>query len=312
MYDAVSYQGQQNVSIILIFVLGVLIGASIVGVINHIRSQRILKRLERIIDNLAAGNFNEKTFDESILSALESKLKRELDITRFNQKALLEERNKIRTLISDISHQTKTPISNILLYINLLSEESLTDEQKRLVSEVERQSDKLSFLIQSLVRMSRMETGIISVKPQKSSVKKLIDECAENLSPKASTKQITISRSCGDIEAVFDHKWTSEALVNILDNAVKYTSEGGEVIISATAYEMFVRIDISDNGMGISEEEQAKIFQRFYRSPNVHSEEGVGIGLYLAREIICAQGGYIKVDSKVGRGSTFSVFIPHG
>ncbi len=312
MYDVISYQGLKTVSMVLIFALGVLIGAAILGVINHFRSKKLLKRLENIIDNLASGNFNEKTFDESILSALESKLKRELDITSYNQKALLEERNKIRTLISDIYHQTKTPISNILLYINLLSEESLTDDQKRLVSEVERQSDKLSFLIQSLVRMSRMETGIISVKPQKCSVKKLIDECADNLFPKASVKQITISRSCGDIEAVFDHKWTSEAVVNILDNAVKYTSRGGKVIICATTYEMFVRIDISDNGMGISEDEQAKIFQRFYRSPKVHNDEGVGIGLYLAREIISAQGGYIKVASKVGSGSTFSVFLPHG
>ena len=312
MYDVVSYQGLQNISMVLIFALGVLIGAAILGFINHIRSQRLLKRLEENIDNIASGNFNEKTFDESIMSALESKLKRELDITSYNQKALLEERNKIRTLISDISHQTKTPISNILLYINLLSEESLTDDQRRLVSEVERQSDKLSFLIQSLVRMSRMETGIISVKPQKCSVKKLIEECAANVSPKAAAKKIGISQNCGDIEAVFDHKWTCEAVLNILDNGVKYTSEGGKVIICANSYEMFVRIDICDNGMGIAEDEQAKIFQRFYRSPQVHSEEGVGIGLYLAREIICAQGGYIKVDSKVGSGSTFSVFLPHG
>ena len=312
MYDVISYQGLKTVLMVLIFALGVLIGAAILGVINHFRSKKLLKRLENIIDNLASGNLKEKTFDESILSALESKLKRELDITSYNQKTLLEERNKIRTLISDISHQTKTPISNILLYINLLSEESLTDDQKRLVSEVERQSNKLSFLIQSLIRMSRMETGIIAVKPQKCSVKKLIDECAENLSLKASVKQITISRSCGDIEAVFDHKWTCEAVVNILDNAVKYTSEGGNVIICATTYEMFVRIDISDNGMGISEDEQAKIFQRFYRSPKVHNDEGVGIGLYLAREIISAQGGYIKVTSKVESGSTFSVFLPHG
>lgn len=312
MYDVISHQGLKTVSIVLIFAAGVLIGAVVFGVINHIRSQRLLKRLKNIIDNLASGNFKEKTFDESILSALESKLKREFDITSYNQKALLEERNKIRTLISDISHQTKTPISNILLYINLLSEESLTDEQKKLVGEVERQSGKLSFLIQSLVRMSRMETGIISVKPQKYSVKKLIEECTANISPKSSAKQITISQSGGDIEAIFDHKWTCEAVLNILDNAVKYTSEGGKVIISVTAYEMFVRIEISDNGMGILEDEQAKIFQRFYRSPQVHSEEGVGIGLYLAREIICAQGGFIKVVSKVGSGSTFSVFLPHG
>jgi signal transduction histidine kinase len=312
MYDVVLYQELKTVSMVLIFVAGVLIGAAIFVVINHVRSRRLLKRLEKIIDNLTSGNFNEKTFDESILSALESKLKREFDVISYNQKALFEERNKIKALISDISHQTKTPISNILLYINLLSEESLTEDQKRLVSEVERQSDKLNFLIQSLVKMSRMETGIISVKPQKSSIKKLLEECVANVSTKASAKQIAINLSCGDIKAIFDHKWTSEAAINILDNAIKYTSRGGKVIICTTAYEMFVRIDISDNGMGISENEQTKIFQRFYRSPKVHNDEGVGIGLYLAREIISAQGGYIKVASKVGSGCTFSVFLPQG
>ena len=112
-----------------------------------------------------------------------------------------------------------------------------------------------------------------------------------------------------DISAAFDMKWTTEALANIVDNAIKYT-EHGTIRISAVSYEMFARIDISDTGTGISESEQAKIFARFYRSNSVQKQEGVGIGLYLARQIISGEGGYIKVASVPGKGSAFSIFLP--
>ena len=112
-----------------------------------------------------------------------------------------------------------------------------------------------------------------------------------------------------DAFAVFDFKWTAEALANIVDNAIKYT-EHGTITISAVSYEMFARIDISDTGSGIPETEQAKIFARFYRSNSVQKQEGVGIGLYLDRQIISGEGGYIKVASVPGKGSTFSIFLP--
>ena len=112
-----------------------------------------------------------------------------------------------------------------------------------------------------------------------------------------------------DSFAVFDFKWTAEALANIVDNALKYT-EHGTITISAVSYEMFARIDISDTGSGIPENEQAKIFARFYRSKSVQEQEGVGIGLYLARQILSGEDGYIKVTSALGKGSTFSVFLP--
>ena len=112
-----------------------------------------------------------------------------------------------------------------------------------------------------------------------------------------------------DAFAVFDFKWTAEALANIVDNAIKYT-EHGTITISTVNYEMFTRIDISDTGSGIPENEQAKIFSRFYRSNAVQEQEGVGIGLYLARQIISGESGYIKVASVPGKGSTFSIFLP--
>ncbi|WP_254329496.1 sensor histidine kinase KdpD [Paenibacillus sp. MZ03-122A] len=129
--------------------------------------------------------------------------------------------------------------------------------------------------------------------------------------PKADTKGISIVMENTTIHTCFDLKWTAEAVYNIMDNAVKYTETGGSITIKVIAYDLFCRIDITDSGIGIAEDELSKIFMRFSRYPTVSSQEGVGIGL-LAREIIAAQGGYIKVQSRCGSGSTFSLFLPMG
>lgn len=113
-----------------------------------------------------------------------------------------------------------------------------------------------------------------------------------------------------DLHLSHDSKWTTEALFNLLDNAVKYTTAGGRISVSVEQWEMYVKLDIADTGKGIPESNQASIFRRFYREEAVHDEPGVGIGLYLAREIITRQGGYMKVTSEVGKGSIFSVFLP--
>ena len=110
--------------------------------------------------------------------------------------------------------------------------------------------------------------------------------------------------------AVFDPRWTEEAVYNLLDNAVKYTPRGGAVRICVTAYPLFTAIHVSDTGAGIPEEEQAKVFQRFYRGEAHREEEGVGIGLYLVRQIAQGQGGYVKVSARPGAGSTFSLYLP--
>ena len=171
------------------------------------------------------------------------------------------------------------------------------------------QVKKLRFLIDSLVKLSRLENGIISLSPQPTALQPLLESVVEQYTAKASEKGLSLQMQDTDAFAVFDFKWTAEALANIVDNAIKYT-EHGTITISAVSYEMFARIDISDTGSGIPESEQAKIFARFYRSNSVQKQEGVGIGLYLARQIISGEGGYIKVASVPGKGSTFSIFLP--
>lgn len=274
------------------------------------RTRRIMENLNRMLDIAIQGDFTEEHFDESMLSSVENKLANYLAASTTSAKNVQAEKDKIKTLIADISHQTKTPIANILLYTQLLREQSLPEESQPCVDSLESQSRKLQSLIDALVKTSRLESGIISLRPSAGNLASVIQSAISQLAPKAEEKGISIVAESKDADAVFDPKWTEEAIFNLLDNAVKYTPSGGEVHVSVTSYELFSAVHISDTGPGIPEEEQPKVFQRFYRGMEHQNEEGVGIGLYLVRQIAEGQGGYVKVISEKGMGSTFSLYLP--
>ncbi len=270
-----------------------------------------MKRLMEMLDAAIDGTFREQDFDESLLSAVESKLNGYLSASAVSSRNLAAEKDKIKELIADISHQTKTPLSNLLLYAQLLQEQGLPEESRVCIQALNAQAEKLSFLIATLVKLSRLETGVLTVHPKKNAVQPMLEEVCAQLSPKAVQQGVALVFETTDAEALFDPKWTAEAIFNLVDNAVKYTPAGGAVSVSVTPYDLFCRIDVKDTGMGIPEEELPKVFARFYRSPAVAGREGVGIGLYLARQILSKQGGYIKVASKPGEGSVFSAFLSH-
>lgn len=274
------------------------------------RTRRIIENLNRMLDIAVHGDFSEEHFDESMLSSVETKLAHYLAASATSARNVQAEKDKIKTLIADISHQTKTPIANILLYTQLLREQSLPEESQPCVDSLENQSRKLESLIDALVKTSRLESGIIVLRPASGNLTSVIQSAVSQLAPKAEENGISIVTEAADAEAVFDPKWTEEAIFNLLDNAVKYTPSGGAVRISVTSYELFSAVHIRDTGPGISEEEQPKVFQRFYRGMEYQNEEGVGIGLYLVRQIAEGQGGYIKVTSEKGTGSTFSLYLP--
>ena len=137
----------------------------------------------------------------------------------------------------------------------------------------------------------------------------MLEEAVSQFAPKAAEKGLELVLEPAGAEAVFDPKWTAEAVCNLIDNAVKYTP-AGRVTVSARAYELFARVDVEDTGPGIPEEELAKLFQRFYRGGAASGEEGVGVGLYLVRQIAQGQGGYVKAFSRPGKGARFSLFLP--
>lgn len=272
-------------------------------------ADKIMNRLNAMLDHAIAGEQIENSFDETKMSALETKMAKYLVMNQTGKAQLRKEKEQINELISDISHQTKTPIANLLLYSELLAESVTVENSKELVTAIHTQAEKLSFLIQSLVKVSRLESGVIQTVPEDNSIQEMMEHIVSQAESKAAEKNIKIEVYPTDCRAMFDMKWTSEAIFNILDNAVKYTGTDGKIEISVSEYQFFTRIDIKDTGIGICESEIPKIFGRFYKGNSSQQEEGVGLGLYLAREIVAAQGGYIKVTSHMGEGSLFSIFL---
>lgn len=278
-------------------------------------ARRTVRRLDRMLSTAIDGGFGEESFDESAPSALESRMARFLNGSARSLRGVQRQRESIQRLLSDISHQTKTPLANLRLYSSLLMEEELTPRQREQAQVILQQSEKLSFLIETLVKLSRLETDVLAVTPKSQLLSPLLERAASQAKAAAEQKGIALQlhlQQQAEMKALYDLRWTAEALGNLLDNAVKYTPPGGCIQVSATQYELFCRIDVRDNGIGVAEEEQAQIFGRFYRGRQVREQEGLGIGLYLAREIAQKQGGYLKLSSRPGQGSTFSLYLPRG
>lgn len=276
---------------------------------DYRKTKRTMDTLDAMLTAAMNGDFKESAFDESMLSSLETRFAHYLSASAISAKNVAEEKDRIKELIGDISHQTKTPIANLLLYTELLQEQKLSHEAAEYAVSLHEQAEKLRFLIDALVKLSRLESGIIALHPEENAIAPILQQVQQQFVPIAAERGLTLTVEPTETAACFDPKWTAEAICNLVDNAIKYT-EKGSVTISVIPYELFVRVDVADTGNGIPEAEQAKIFSRFYRSDSNSQREGVGIGLYLAREILRNEGGYIKVQSEVGKGSVFSAFLP--
>ena len=249
---------------------------------------------------------------ETIFARIGHRLSRLYGIMQENRRKVDEERQDLQTLVSDISHQVKTPVSNLKMVTDTLLARPVTERERQdFLRGIRSQTDKLEFLMQSLVKTSRLETGAIQLEKKDGPLLDTLAQAMSGIVYGAEKKGIAVSVDCPEDQSLpHDSKWTAEALFNLLDNAVKYTPAGGSVCVSVEQWEMYVKLDVTDTGKGIPECNQAAIFRRFYREEEVHDQPGVGIGLYLTREIVTRQGGFVKVISEVGRGSTFSVFLP--
>ena len=249
---------------------------------------------------------------ETIFARISYRLSRLYGILQENRRRVDEERRELQTLVSDISHQVKTPVANLKMVTDTLLAKPVTEQERRdFLQGIRSQTDKLEFLVQSMGKASRLETGAVTLEKKDGPLLDTLAQAMSGIVYGAEQKGISVEVQCPeDLRVSHDSKWTAEALFNLLDNAVKYTPAGGKISVSVEQWEMYVKLDVADTGKGIPESRQPAIFRRFYREEEVHDQPGVGIGLYLAREIVTRQGGYIQVASKPGRGSTFSVFLP--
>lgn len=300
----------------ILVAVSMLFFAGSIGIAVYVRKS-LVRYTDNFMDSLDAiltgkGSIDFAVSKETLIGKIQIRICRLAEIMEQKSGESRRQREILESMISDISHQVKTPVASLRMYHSLLEREGL-DQEKRLefLHAAERQADKLDFFMNSMIRMSRLETGLIKVRPERNSVYELLAQAVCDAALKAEEKKIGIFVECPqELKAYFDPKWTVEAVFNIVDNGVKYTPPGGKLVISAAQTDFFVRICVQDNGRGIADERIPKIFQRFYREPELADIEGVGLGLYLAREIVMKQGGFLEVRSEKGKGTQMYVNLP--
>ena len=272
-------------------------------------SNDICETVDILLEEREPKNFF--PYEETVISKVQNKLLQYYEKMKEERQQSRQDKQTIQELVSDISHQVKTPTANIQTITGILNQHDLPcDKQHEFLNLMAVQIDKLEFLMQSLIKMSRLETGIFVLHLQETRLSDTIAGAVSMILAEAEKKNIQLQADCNSkLTVKHDPKWTAEAIGNILDNAVKYTPEGGTISILVRPWQFYTRIDISDTGIGIDQENYNAIFQRFYRAQEVTTEQGIGLGLYLARGIIARQNGYITVKSQKGKGSTFSVFL---
>ncbi|WP_394924459.1 sensor histidine kinase [uncultured Robinsoniella sp.] len=272
-------------------------------------TDQIYESIECILKGEGVGGF--ELDEDTLCSKIQMMLKRLYDITCASVEENRNQKKAVQEMVSDISHQLKTPISNITMYSDtILNHELDREEERRFLKVMQDQIEKLDFLVRSLMKMSRLENNMIVLKKERALLLDCVMEVVESIELEAKKKEICIEIQADEkAMAAFDRKWTTEALFNILDNAVKYTPENGRIRITIEESEMFSKVVVEDTGIGIEPDHINDIFKRFYREPKVHKKPGIGIGLYLSRQIIASQNGFIKVRSNRGEGSSFGVYL---
>lgn len=278
-----------------------------------------VKQVAGLVDRMVDGILKNReirapaTPDDGVFSKICSKLNRLYDAKNTAIRNSQKEVTTTHELISDISHQVKTPVAGIKMYAEMLERRLENGEELDYLKVIEEQTNKLDFLMQSLIKMSRLETNIISLKMRDCNLLDILASALGSVIPQAEKKKIYIETECApELVVKADYKWTVEAVFNILDNAVKYTEPGGHVKIIAESLESYVSLEIIDNGIGMDTDEIPLVFKRFYRAEAVREEEGLGLGLALARQIITTEKGTLSVTSELRKGTAFRVMLPRG
>lgn len=308
----------QNITTIIVCLITTAVLSVWAFILVRVLQKRLVQFTDDVcqtIDTMMQGKTAQRIVfdDDTLLDRISHQLNRLYQMMQSNKKTIEEQRADLQGMISDISHQVKTPTTNLKMAATTLLEQELSREQQiEYLQSMNVQLDKLDFLMSAMVKSSRLEAGVISLEKQQAPIYETLATALGSIFLKTEGKHLQVTVDCpDDLLVPHDPKWTAEALFNVLENAVKYTPMGGTIQVTVVRWEAYTKIDIADTGRGIPESHQAAIFKRFYREPEVHNIEGIGIGLYLTREIISKQGGRIKVTSAAGNGSTFTIFLPN-
>lgn len=294
-------------------VLGVLfLVACFISVLLWRRNRRITCTIDRMLDEILDGEaISYSDLEEGMLSVLAAKTKRVQEKMDASVAAAEAEKEGVKQLISNMSHQLKTPLAGLMMYREMLEDDSLdVATRQKFLAKMKGQTEKLDWILGALFKMVALEQGAVVFEAAPLPLRPTLTDAVGAVLDKAERRQIALMVTPFTERTLWhNRKWTAEVFVNLLENAIKYTEPGGQVTVSVHPLELYTEIRFADNGRGIREDELAAIFQRFYRSSDVETQEGSGIGLSLSRMILAHEKGYITVASSYGEGSVFSVFL---
>lgn len=292
-------------NVLLLLLLCFTIGFSIY------RKRKLYRFFSECFDHiLDRKELNYSDIKEGELSVFIHKLNRVQEVLEKQAKQAEEEKEQVKSLVSNLSHELKTPLANLSIYTEILNEKEQEEQKRQTVQKIKKQVDKLDWLIGSLTKMVKLEQNIMVFSVEGNFIGETIRDAIDTIYEKMERKKIVFyCEPYQDCILYHNKKWTAEVFVNILENAVKYTEIGGRIRIKVCPYEIYTEIQFIDNGCGIQEEEIPQIVKRFYRSKEVEQIEGSGIGLYLSSLILEKEKGYLVIKSSYGEGSCFSVFL---
>ena len=295
--------------IIAAFLSGTLLAVFLARYFYNKKESAIFETMLLKLDRVLGGSPLEISYNEFAWTAIDERLDRLAYISQDRKEKAASERDAVKSLVSDISHQVRTPLSNIMLYSGLLYEKELDIETRLLASKIHKQAGKLDFFMKELVKSSYTSQQMVTLHPEMTDIEEIINISCQETELAALKKNICIEKEVPGGLCYADKKWSVEALANILENAIKYSPENSLVKIQTATYDSFICVSVEDEGMGISDEEQGLVFERFYRSTAAAKEPGFGIGLYIVREVLSKQGGYARIKPSHGKGTTVQMFL---
>ncbi len=296
-------------NIVVICVFGILI-LTIVLIYNR-KKEREVKKINKYLNEINSGNYELKIKEncEDELSKLKNELYKTTVLLRETAENSEQEKINLSNSLADISHQIKTPLTSIRIMLDNIEDNPDMDRKTReeFIEDISKQIDWISSLAISLLKLAKFDAGAIKMNDQEVNVKKLIKNVNSKLYILLAIKNIKIEQKIDDDTIIkADYNWQLEALTNIIKNAIEHSRDNGTIHIDVENNSVFVKIKIRDEGEGIDKKDIKHIFDRFYKAKK-SSDNSIGIGLSLAKTIIEQENGYIKVDSEVGKGTTFEI-----
>ena len=296
---------KNNNIIILIYCL---ISALLLFIINFIYIKSIYKKIAKIdkyMNNILNDDYsiNIKDYCEGDISNLKNDIYKMTIKLKEQSELLIKEKKYLEETLQDISHQIKTPLTSMYMINDILTNEKDENIKKEFLIKNKNQIERIEWLVTSLLKLSRLESGTVKLKKEKINLKELIDKSIEPINVLLELRNIKLTKNIIDVNLVVDINWTVEALLNVIKNACEHTFDKIEIVGSTNP--LYTEIKIIDNGIGISKKDIKHIFERFYKGN--HNKESIGIGLNMSKKIINLQNGLIEVESKEGVGSTFII-----